>query len=94
MVTNNRAWHTQVVTLPHLELAPPGPSTQAQVASECRGRSPGGGIFACAAGEPLSRVALTTGFADRSHLPRHFRRIVGVPRGRYARAIGASLEHE
>lgn len=44
-----------------------------------------------AAGEPLSRVAHTTGFADQSHLTRHFRRIVGVPPGQFARAVGASV---
>ncbi len=44
-----------------------------------------------AAGESLTRVALATGFADQSHLSRHFRRIVGVPPGLYARAVGASV---
>lgn len=42
-----------------------------------------------ASGEPLAHVALTTGFADQSHLSRHFRRVVGVPPGQYARAVGA-----
>lgn len=43
-----------------------------------------------ASGEPVARVALAMGFADQSHLTRHFRRIVGVPPGLYARAVGAS----
>jgi AraC-like DNA-binding protein len=30
-------------------------------------------------------VATTTGFYDQSHLTRHFKRLVGVPPGRYAR---------
>lgn len=34
---------------------------------------------------PLSQVALATGFADQSHLTRHFRRVVGVTPGRYFR---------
>jgi AraC-like DNA-binding protein len=32
-----------------------------------------------------SEVATTTGFYDQSHLTRHFKRLVGVPPGRYAR---------
>lgn len=32
---------------------------------------------------PLSEIALATGFADQSHLTRHFRRLVGVTPGRY-----------
>ena len=44
-----------------------------------------------ASGESLTLVALATGFADQSHLSRHFRRIVGVPPGLYARAVGASV---
>ena len=32
---------------------------------------------------PLSSVALTTGFADQSHLTRHFHRLVGVTPGRF-----------
>lgn len=43
-----------------------------------------------ASGEPLTRVALGAGFSDQSHLSRHFRRIVGVTPGQYARAVGAS----
>ena len=34
--------------------------------------------------KPLSQVALATGFADQSHLTRHFRRVVGVTPGRYS----------
>ncbi len=36
-------------------------------------------------GWPLAEVALATGFADQSHLTRHFRRLVGVTPGRYPR---------
>lgn len=35
-------------------------------------------------------VALATGFADQSHLTRHFKRIVGVPPGVYARGTAGS----
>ncbi len=38
-------------------------------------------------GVPISRVALETGFADQSHLTRHFAREVGVTPGAYARNI-------
>jgi AraC-like DNA-binding protein len=37
------------------------------------------------AGHPPADVALRTGFADQSHLTRHFRRLVGVTPGHYAR---------
>ncbi|MDX2057257.1 MAG: AraC family transcriptional regulator [Gemmatimonadales bacterium] len=41
-------------------------------------------------GHPISRVAFLTGFADQSHLTRFFKRLVGVPPGRYQRAaLGA-----
>jgi AraC-like DNA-binding protein len=33
--------------------------------------------------QPLSDIAATTGFADQSHLTRHFRRLVGVTPGRF-----------
>ncbi len=36
-------------------------------------------------GSPVSRVAFETGFADQSHLTRHFKRLVGTPPGHYAR---------
>jgi AraC-like DNA-binding protein len=36
-----------------------------------------------AAGEPVATVAVTVGFADQSHLTRHFRATVGVTPGRY-----------
>jgi AraC-like DNA-binding protein len=35
---------------------------------------------------PISQVALETGFADQSHLTRHFKQIVGVTPGQYAPA--------
>jgi len=35
-------------------------------------------------GESLSAIAAATGFADQSHLTRHFRRLVGLPPGRYS----------
>jgi len=38
-------------------------------------------------GIPLVEVAATTGFADQSHLARHFHRVVGVAPGRYRQAV-------
>jgi AraC-like DNA-binding protein len=38
-----------------------------------------------AAGAPISEVAIACGFADQSHLTRHFTRIVGVTPGAYLR---------
>lgn len=35
------------------------------------------------AGLPIADVALQVGFADQSHLTRHFKRIVGVPPGQF-----------
>ncbi|MGJ3253336.1 MAG: AraC family ligand binding domain-containing protein [Elainellaceae cyanobacterium] len=35
-------------------------------------------------GWTVAQVALETGFTDQSHLSRHFKRMVGVPPGRYA----------
>jgi AraC-like DNA-binding protein len=40
-----------------------------------------------ARGEPIARVAMAVGFADQSHLTRHFKRIIGVTPGQYARAF-------
>lgn len=37
-------------------------------------------------GGAIAEVALSLGFHDQSHFTRHFRRIVGVPPGRFARA--------
>ncbi|MYV46157.1 AraC family transcriptional regulator [Streptomyces sp. SID2888] len=37
------------------------------------------------AGLPPGEVVSATGFYDQSHLTRHFRKLVGVPPGRYAR---------
>lgn len=34
-------------------------------------------------GQTPSEVAVATGFYDQSHLTRHFRKLVGVPPGRY-----------
>jgi AraC-like DNA-binding protein len=56
-------------------------------------------------GLPISRVALEAGFADQSHLTRHFARNVGVTPGAYVRntpgspgsdidALLASIRHE
>lgn len=36
-------------------------------------------------GWPITKVAFETGFADQSHLTRHFKRLVGVPPGSYAK---------
>ena len=33
--------------------------------------------------QPLATVAVTTGFADQSHLTRHFQRLVGTTPGRF-----------
>jgi AraC-like DNA-binding protein len=41
-----------------------------------------------AAGTSLADVAAATGFVDQSHLTRHFKRMVGIAPGRYARALG------
>jgi AraC-like DNA-binding protein len=40
-----------------------------------------------ARGEPIAGVAADVGFTDQSHLARHFKRIVGVTPGQYARAF-------
>jgi AraC-like DNA-binding protein len=37
------------------------------------------------AGEPIAETAVATGFADQSHLHRHFRRSLGVTPGQYQR---------
>jgi len=43
-----------------------------------------------ARGMPISKAAQEAGFSDQSHLARHFKRIVGMTPGQYAkRAIGA-----
>jgi AraC-like DNA-binding protein len=39
-------------------------------------------------GRPPGEVAAVTGFYDQSHLTRHFRKLVGVTPGRYARRDG------
>jgi AraC-like DNA-binding protein len=48
-----------------------------------------------AEGVALSEVSLAVGFADQSHLNRHFKRLIGVTPGLYARAIaGTKNVHE
>jgi AraC-like DNA-binding protein len=39
------------------------------------------------AGHPVSDVAFRTGFSDQSHLTRFFKRLLGVPPGRYRRSV-------
>ncbi|GAA1015283.1 AraC family transcriptional regulator [Streptomyces thermogriseus] len=39
-------------------------------------------------GRTPSEVAAATGFYDQAHLTRHFKKLVGVTPGRYARAVG------
>ncbi len=39
-------------------------------------------------GEPLAEVAAASGFADQSHLTRHFRARFGVTPGRWAKLVG------
>jgi AraC-like DNA-binding protein len=41
-----------------------------------------------ATGAPAVRVAAETGFADQSHMIRHFRRIMGITPGEYVRGVG------
>ena len=38
-------------------------------------------------GRPISETALTVGFADQSHLTRHFKKIIGVTPGQYAQQV-------
>ena len=38
-----------------------------------------------AAGKPLAEVSAETGFSSQSHLTRHFKRLIGVTPGQYAR---------
>ena len=42
-------------------------------------------------GMAVARAALETGFADQAHLTRHFKRLLGVTPGRYARAGRAAV---
>lgn len=46
-----------------------------------------------AEGMALSAVAMETGFADQSHLNRHFKRWVGVTPGQYQKGCGRSPLH-
>jgi AraC-like DNA-binding protein len=41
------------------------------------------------AGEPVADIAVTTGFADQSHLHRHFQRSLGMTPGEYRRRLPA-----
>ncbi|MPY55339.1 helix-turn-helix transcriptional regulator, partial [Streptomyces acidicola] len=41
------------------------------------------------AGQPPSEVAALSGFYDQAHLTRHFKRLVGVPPGRYRESLRA-----
>lgn len=43
-------------------------------------------------GDGLAAVANETGFADQSHLTRHFKRAFGVPPGRWAALAGRAFE--
>ena len=38
-------------------------------------------------GEPLAQAALASGFADQSHMTRHFTRAYGIPPGHWARLL-------
>ncbi|MFE0137849.1 helix-turn-helix domain-containing protein [Streptomyces sp. NPDC059037] len=42
------------------------------------------------AGQPPGEVATAAGFYDQSHLTRHFKRVVGIAPGRYARTAKAA----
>jgi AraC-like DNA-binding protein len=44
------------------------------------------------AGRPLSDVSVAVGFTDQSHLSRHFRRLIGVTPGLYARLSGTKVD--
>jgi AraC-like DNA-binding protein len=41
------------------------------------------------AGKPLAQVSAETGFSSQSHLTRHFKRLIGVTPGQYARPYAA-----
>ena len=43
-------------------------------------------------GRLLSTVSVEVGFADQSHLTRHFKRVLGLTPGRYARAVTGNVE--
>ncbi|MEW2397814.1 AraC family transcriptional regulator [Streptomyces sp. NPDC046862] len=45
-------------------------------------------------GQPPSEVAALTGFYDQAHLTRHFKRLVGIPPGRYARTRSRAPSHQ
>jgi AraC-like DNA-binding protein len=44
-------------------------------------------------GWSISQVASQTGFADQSHLTRHFKRLVGVTPGRYQQSSKNVQDH-
>ena len=43
------------------------------------------------AGQPLGQAAAAAGFADQSHMSRHFKRAYGLSPGRWARLSRAAL---
>ena len=45
-------------------------------------------------GYPLSTVASATGFADQSHLTRHFKQLVGITPGTYARCQTQNVDRQ
>jgi AraC-like DNA-binding protein len=45
---------------------------------------------AIAAGAPLADAAATAGFADQSHMTRHFKRAYGITPGRWAAATAVT----
>ena len=50
-------------------------------------------VEALRAGESISDVAADTGFCDQAHLSRRFKRVIGVPPARYARAVRRCTSH-
>lgn len=42
-----------------------------------------------ATGQPIAEAAIATGFADQSHLHRHFKKMIGVTPGQYVRGCRA-----
>lgn len=44
-------------------------------------------VLSVEAGQPIAEAAAATGFADQSHLHRHFQRSLGVTPGEYRRRL-------